>query len=295
MNVLVTGGDGFVGRHLCRELADRGHAVTAMSRDPDPAVLPDGVETVAGDVTDYDSIEGAFEGQDVVVNLVALSPLVKHRGTSNMEVHFGGTKNVVRAAEAHGVRRIVQMSALGLDQDIETDYLRAKRQAEDVVRGSDLEWVLVRPSIVFGEGAEILSFTKLVTTPYVSALPGGGKTPFQLVWIGDLAPMMADCVEDDDRAGHVYELGGPEVLTLADITRLVYRAEGKPTRIVPVPMALARLGMTAAGPVPFVPLGPEQARSLRIENVVRDNDVDAFGVEESELKTFDAFLGVEGT
>jgi NADH dehydrogenase len=75
MDILVVGGDGFVGRHLCPELVDRGHAVTSLSRSPDAEALPDEIETASGDVTDYDSIEGAFEGRDAAINLTALPPL----------------------------------------------------------------------------------------------------------------------------------------------------------------------------------------------------------------------------
>ena len=309
MNVLVTGGTGFIGQNLCEELHDRGHDVTALARDPGDAELPGGVETVSGDVTAYDSIESAFEGQDVVVNLVALSPLFEPpSGTDHLDVHLGGTENVVDAAEKHGLDRIVQMSALGADPNGATEYIRAKGRAERVVRDSSLEWVIVRPSVVFGEGGEFVSFTKKLTTPYVTGLPGGGKTRFQPIWVGDLTPMLADCAadadgssdpsspgstsprQDDDRAGEVYELGGPEELTLADVTELVYEAEGKSVRILPVPMALARIGLTAAGPLPFVPMGPDQARSLQFDNTVAENDISAFGVDKTELTTLREYL-----
>jgi len=293
MNVLVVGGTGFIGQNLCVELHDRGHDVTALSRDPGDAELPDGVDSVAGDVTAYDSIEGAFEGQDVVVNLVALSPLFKPSGGASHEaVHLGGTQNVVDAAEERDVDRLVQMSALGADPDGSTAYLRTKGQAEQVVRDAPMDWVIVRPSVVFGEGGEFVGFTKALTTPYVTGLPGGGKTRFQPIWVGDLAPMLADCAIDEDRAGEVYEIGGPEVLTLADVTHLAYRAEGKSVRVLPVPMALAKIGLTAAGPLPFVPMGPDQARSLRIDNTVVENDVAAFGVDADELTTLAKYLGL---
>jgi len=293
MNILVAGGTGFIGTALVDELLDRDHEVTVLARDPDEADLPAAVERARGDVTAYDSIESAFEGQDVVVNLVALSPLFKPTGgKSHTEVHLGGTQNVVEAAESHGVRKIVQMSALGADPSGPTEYIRAKGQAERVVEDSELAHTVVRPSVVFGEGGEFVRFTKQLTTPYVTALPGGGRTRFQPIWVGDLAPMLAACVEAD-RDGEAYELGGPEVLTLADVTRLVYRADGKSVTVLSIPMALAKLGMTAAEPVPVVPFGRDQYRSLNFDNTVPDNDVDAFGIEESELTTLASYLGVE--
>ncbi|MFC7046912.1 complex I NDUFA9 subunit family protein [Halobacteriaceae archaeon GCM10025711] len=294
MKVLVTGGTGFIGTHLCRELHERGHDVTALSRSPGDADLPAGVETAVGDVAAYDSIQNAFEGQDVVVNLVSLSPLFKPSGGDRMhdEVHRKGTENVVRAAEEHGLRKVVQMSALGADSDADTAYIRAKGRAEEVVRESDLDWTVVRPSVVFGEGDEFTEFTKLLTTPYVTALPGGGRTRFQPIWVGDLVPMVADCVEPE-HDGETYEFGGPEVLTLADVTRLVYRSEGKSVTVLPVPMPLAAVGLALADPLPFVPMGRDQYRSLKMDNTVTRNDVETFGVSESDLTTFASFLDVE--
>ena len=338
MNVLIVGGSGFVGTALTRALRDRGHEVAVLSRSPDEADLSAEVETISGDVTEYDAIEGAFADRDVVVNLVALSPLFQPPpGTSHESVHLGGTENVVAAAEAHGVPRIVQMSALGADPDGATDYIRAKGEAEAVVRASSLDWTIVRPSVVFGDGGEFVSFTKKLTTPYVTGLPGGGKTRFQPIWVGDLAPMLADCVEGcterppgesdseaegesdskaegestaeatsggvqassgdsrttpgDEHVGETYELGGPEVLTLAEVAKRSYRAEGKSLVVLPVPMALARVGLTVLGAVPGFPMGADQYRSLEFDNTTADNDVVAFGRDPDELRTLADYLG----
>lgn len=290
MNVLVTGGTGFVGRHLCRELDDRGHTVTALSRTPDDEVLPESVATATGDVTAYDSIEPAFEGQDAVVNLVALSTLyAPPSGLTHEGVHVGGTRNVVAAAEKHGLDKIVQMSALGADPNGSTAYIRAKGEAENVVRNSSLGWTIFRPSVIFGEDAEFVSFTKLLTTPYVTALPGGGQTRFQPIWIGDLAPMLADSL-DAERDGEVYEVGGPEVLTLADVARIAYQAEGKSLYVVPVPMVFAKVALILAEFVPFFPFGRDQYRSLLFDNTVTENNVEEFGVELARLTTLEEYL-----
>ncbi|MCH7661282.1 MAG: complex I NDUFA9 subunit family protein [Euryarchaeota archaeon] len=285
MKVLVTGGTGFVGRYLCAELAERGHDVTALARSPDSSGLPEVVAVEQGDVTDRGSLD--FAGYDVVVNLVALSPLFDPKGEKTHEsVHLGGTRNVVSAAEDAGVSRLVQMSALGADASGPTEYIRAKGKAETVVKESELDWTIFRPSVIFGDGGEFVSFTKKLTPPVVAPMPGGGKTKFQPIWVEDLAPMLADAVEDSS-TNEIYEIGGPEVLTLAEVAKL---SRGGNVTIIPVPMALAKVGMTAAGPVPFIPFGPDQARSLEFDNTTPSNDIGEFGVSETDLLTLSAYL-----
>jgi uncharacterized protein YbjT (DUF2867 family) len=339
MRILVVGGTGFIGEKLCRELDGRGHEVTALARNPEEADLPKSIETVMGDVTAYDSIEAAFEGQDAVVNLVALSPLFRPKGGNEMHfrVHRDGTDHVVRAAEDHGVEKLIQMSALGADPDGNTAYIKSKGLAEGIVKDSSLDWVIFRPSVVFGDGGEFISYTKQLATPYLTPLPGGGKTRFQPIWVGDLVPMLADATEgtapeeedgdeetadaeldeeltpairevgdgedeaSDPHVGETYEVGGPEVLTLAEVAKLAHAADDKPVDIVSIPMPLAGLGLKSLDYVPEsvldalpVPrMGSDQYRSLKFDNTVADNDVTAFGVSEDELTTVAEYLGVE--
>lgn len=299
MNVLVAGGTGFVGTHLCRELADRGHDVTALARTPEDDGAPDGVETVAGDVTDRASLTEPVADADAVVNLVALSPLFTPDGGEGMHerVHLGGTENLVDAATDAGVDRFVQQSALGADADGPTHYLRAKGRAEAVVADADLDSVVVRPSILFGDGGEFVPYTKRLKEIFapglpIYPLPGGGRTRFQPIWVEDFAPMLADCVDDDDRAGDTYEIGGPEVLTLRRVAELAFDAEGRDVRVVPLPMPLAKVGLTAMGATGLFPMGPDQYRSLKLDNTTADNDVESFGVDAAELRTLAAYLGV---
>ena len=292
MHVLLVGGTGFIGSALARELVDGDHHVTALARSPETAALPDDVRAVAGDVTDYDSIEPALAEQDAVVNLVALSPLFTPPGGNGMHerVHVGGTRNVVDAAADHGVARFVQVSALGADPAGPTAYVRAKGEAEAAVENSSLGWTLIRPSVVFGDGGEFVDFTTALTTPYVTGLPGGGRTRFQPLWVGDLAPMLAAAATEGRHANRVYELGGPEVLTLADVATLVYRSRGRSLRVLPIPMALAKIGLILGGLLPGFPMGPDQYRSLRFDNTVTENDVSAFGRAPSSLRTLRDYL-----
>lgn len=298
MKVLVAGGTGFIGRYLCDELAERGHDVTALGRSPESSVVPNGVTTVEGDVTDPVSLDEPIAGQDVVVNLVALSPLWEPEGGSEMHdrVHRQGTENLVRAADAAGVRRFVQMSGLGTDDEVLTSYHRAKARAEETVRESAIEYVIYRPSIVFGEGDEIVDFTTKLKQMFAPVgplypLPGGGeRTFFQLIYVEDLVPMLADGALKDEHANGTYELGGPKVYSLREMTELVFESQGRNVTIVPLPMSISKIGMTVMGVVPGLRLGPDQFKGLKADNRVPNNDIDSFGVSEDEMTTFEEYL-----
>ncbi|MFC7137501.1 complex I NDUFA9 subunit family protein [Halobaculum litoreum] len=298
MRVIIAGGTGFIGTHLCTEADQRGHDVVAIAREPSSAGLPDGVVTKAGDVTDRKSIAPLVEGADAVVNLVALSPLFKPDGGDEMHdrIHRQGTANLVDAAEEAGVDRFVQMSALGADPNGSTHYIRAKGRAEGIVREADPEHVIFRPSVVFGDGGEFVHFTKRLKEIFapgvpVYPLPGGGRNRFQPIWVGDLAPMLADGVTEAEHEGQTYEIGGPDVLSLRDISNKVFEADGDSISVVPLPMGLAKVGLTVLGSVGF-PMGKDQYRSLQLDNVTADNDAGAFGVNEADLRTFDEYLGL---
>jgi len=123
-------------------------------------------------------------------------------------------------------------------------------------------------------------------------LPGGGKTRFQPIHVEDLVSMLVAALEEDEHVGETYEIGGPETLTLRQVTDLVYEAEKKGVTIIPLPMPLARIGLTVLGAVPGFPMGADQYRSLKFDNTTAHNDVEAFGVDPAELTTLGEHLGV---
>ncbi len=288
MDVLVVGGTGFIGTPLCMELDDRGHDVTALSRTPTDSRLPDRIETIAGDATDEETMQAAAAGRDVIVNLVALSPLFEPpEGLTHYSVHLGATETAVGAAIEQNVDRFVQMSALGADPEGATEYLKAKGLAEQVVRDTELAWTIFRPSVVFGDGGEFVPFLRRVTWGPIKPLPGGGKTRFQPIWVQDLVEMLATATVEPGHENACYELGGPEVYSLAALTRLLHDNRGT---IVPIPMELVRAGATIAEALPGVPFGPDQARALQSDNVATSNDVTAFDQVPEDLRSLSEYL-----
>jgi NADH dehydrogenase len=208
-------------------------------------------------------------------------------------LHRGGTENCVRAAEAHDIEQFVQLSALGADSDGPTHYIRAKGRAEEHLRDSELDWTIFRPSVVFGDGSEFLSFTRKLTPPGLAPLPGGGKTRFQPIHVDDLVGMLADSIDDERHIGQTYDIGGPEALELSEVAKLTRKARGQSVKILPVPMSVAGIGLSVAGAIPGVPMGRDQFKSLQIDNTTTTNDISAFDIETAELITLPSYLGVD--
>jgi uncharacterized protein YbjT (DUF2867 family) len=239
MRVLVTGGTGYVGPPVVARLQERGHEVRALVRSPG-ARLPAGVEAAAGDVTDRASLERAAQGVDAIVHLVA----VLDASHDVMEaVNAGGPRNVVAAAQAAGVRRLVHMSALGVTAEHAplTHYWETKWAGASAVMESGLEWTVMEPSFVFGGGGgAFAAFERLVRLP-VTPVIGDGRYRHQPVWRGDVATAFANALERPDTMGKRYELGGPEALTFDDLLDEVARAIGRrPRRKLHAPAGFVR-------------------------------------------------------
>jgi len=282
MRVFIAGGTGFIGRHLCAFLIED-HDVTAASRSPDDEVA-EGVEAVSVDVTD-DDLTGAVGGHDVVVNLVALPSHVKPRERSHESVHLGGTERLIEASEEVGVERFVQMSGLGVGSGVETAYFDAKERAEEVARGSEVDTVVLRPSVVFGDGCAFLSFLRRMTPPFVAPFPCASATRIQPVGVEDLVPMVAECIENALHEGETYEVGGPEKLTMKETVETVCGV-----RVISVPKRLCWGGFVVADSLPFVPFGTDQYRVLGLDNTVEENDAEVFGIAEDDMLTLGGYV-----
>jgi NADH dehydrogenase len=272
--VTVFGGSGFIGRATVRALAKAGWRVRAAQRNPGRGyrlrMLGDvgQIEVVQANLRDDASIRRALDGAEVVVNLVGV---LYERGRQKFALHSDGAANLAGLAKAAGVKRFVQMSALGADANGDSDYARTKAEGEAAVRAVYPNAAIVRPSVVCG--AEDAFFNKLGEMAAifpVLPLPAGGKTLFSPVFVDDVAAAIAKLAGDDK--GGIYELAGPATHSFRELAELVLRETGRKRPLLPLPAAatslLGVLGDIAAFTPVAPPLTSDQARLLGHDNVV---------------------------
>lgn len=275
MKVLVTGGTGFVGPKIVHALRAHDRDVRVLVRDPQRAsrLAGWGAEVVAGDVTDPVSLEAAVDGCTHVVHLVSI---IQGRPADFDRVMTRGTASLVAAARTAGVERFVLMSALGTSETTAATvpYFGAKWAMEREVRESGLEYVIFRPSFVFGrDGGALPTFIKQVRYSPVVTVIGSGLQRSQPIWVDDVAEYFARAVDQPDSANRTFQLGGPDVVDWNELYRAIARTLGKRRRLVHVPLGAARTGARLAQNVPGSPLTADQVEMLAgPDNVVSDND-----------------------
>ena len=276
MKVGIVGATGFVGSHLVPHLLEAGHEVIAVSRNG--RRLPgwgDRVVARAADVGTGVGIDEALAGADALVHLAAIPR--ETRGRSFGDVNVAGTQRVVAATEKSGIRRFVHLSVLGVADDPKLAYLHSKWLGEESVRASSLEWVVLRPSLMFGRGDGFFNLVKTTLrywSPGIVVVPGAGDARFQPLSVDDLAIGVEKSLVEPARAGSVYELGGPDHLTYGQIVDAVMRATGMRRLKVgmPIPLISALTAVTDRV-LPIFPVSHDQISSLQRPNYT---DLDAF-------------------
>lgn len=286
--VLVTGPSGFVGSHVIPALLEAGHRVVALIRSDAagarvlgrlPAAVRDRVELRRGDVTEPATLPAALRGVEAVVHLVAI-PRDWDGGRSLRRVNEEGTRHVVEAMKAAGVRRLVHLGALGVVDDPRLHYASSKARAERLVAGSGLAWTILKPSVMWGERDGFFNIlADLVRRLPLVPIPGRGRARFQPFAVSDLARCVVLCLEREATIGQSYELGGPRIWTYRELVEEVVRALGARRWLVPLPVplvwAVARTAELLR--LPF-PVASDQVRQLALDNVTSLDAVErAFG------------------
>jgi uncharacterized protein YbjT (DUF2867 family) len=289
----VCGGTGFVGHALITRLVRAGHAVRLPTRTPSSAddLLPlSSVELLPGDVYDPDFMRRSIEGCDVVINLVGILNERGRNGAGFRRAHVEFTANLLRAMRAVRAGRLLQMSALNADAVRgRSHYLRTKGEAERLVRAAGLlGWTIFRPSVIFGPGDSLTRrFARLLRFSGGLIPLARADTRFAPIYIDDVAEAFMRALRGASAEHQVYELCGPEVLTLRQIVQHTARAAHLRCCVLPLPDVLGRLQAALMDWVPGKPFSSDNFRSLLRDSVCHDDGCGRLGLHPSG---FDALV-----
>ena len=283
-NICVIGGSGFVGRHLCQQLAAQGYRVRVPTRDRERAkalILLPTVDVVVADVQDPATLAALVQGCDAVINLVGV--LHDSNGKRGFEAaHVALARKVVAACRANKVRRLLQMSALAAATDAPSAYLRSKGQAEMIVRESGLDFTIFCPSVIFGPDDSFLNmFARLARALPVIALASPGAR-FQPVYVDDVAAAFVRALPDMKTFGRCYELCGPQRYTLRELVAYVGRVTGHQRPIIGLNRALSYCQAYAMEWLPVKLMTRDNLRSMEIDNV--SDSAFPFGIKPQALE-----------
>ncbi len=300
--ILILGGTGFVGRHLCEKLAELPCRVTVVTRRRSHAqhlqMLPmvDIAEVASHDSA---SLMPLLAEHDAAVNLVA----ILHGNEAAFEkVHVQLPLELARACDAAGQRRIVHISALGASVDSASMYQRSKARGETVLLGSGLDVSVLRPSVIFGSEDKFLNTFASLQKIFPVIPLAGSSARFQPVWVEDVATAIVKCLEDKSTIGQTFEACGPEVFTLRQLVQLAGRYSGvnngEGRHIIDLPDSLARLQAWLMELAPGEPiLSRDNLDAMKTDNIASGKlpGLTALGITPSALSAVVPFyLGAQG-
>ena len=292
----VFGGTGFLGRAVVKRLEAEGAVVRVAARNPHAGALPAGVETVAADLRDGDSVARAVADADWVVNAVGLYR--EGRGETFQAVHVEGARRVAKAATQGSAEALVHISGIGADPASESPYVRARAAGEAAVREAFPEATILRPSVLFGpEDSFTNSLARIAKATPVFPLFGDGSTLLQPVHVDDLAAAVACALALENAHGRTYELGG-KAYSYRAVIELVMGQAGIRPPLLPLPFAVWQILAGLLSPLRNPPITRDQIALLRRDNVA-DPTLPGFtelGLEPASLEDLlPRYLGTSGS
>jgi len=279
--ILVTGGSGYVGSHIVKQMVDQGWSVRVLVRDREYAQKEGrlqglDIEMVEGDVTNPSTLSPAFEGITAVIHTVAIA--IEKKNYTYEEVNYQGTANMVEAASGAGVSRFINLSQLGAQADLPFRFMASKGKAQDYVSASGLDWTAFRPAVIWGPEDEFANtFAKLAPLSPIIYPIVDKDAKFQSVWVEDVAASIVKSIDDPKTFQKEYELGGPEILTLEEIERRTLAAVGANRKFVALPKsALNVLVALMETVLPNPPVTRNLLELLQVSNVTENNAISEF-------------------
>ena len=269
MRILITGASGFIGSHLVQALSNKGHEVIVCVRRPATARQrwPD-IMAIKADFSSDSTVADwipRLEDVELVINAVGS---IRESGTQAFDVLHSETPIALfRACESTGVKRVIQISALGADETAFSHYHRSKRSADQYLRESSLDWAVLMPSIVYGPGAKSMALFKAIAALPLIPLVDAGDQKIQPIHISDLTKAIVELVNSPPSIRADIEMVGPDPITMRCLYNKLRRWLGLGrARFFSIPYRLALHGARWAGLLGKTPITGEAVQMLRNGN-----------------------------
>ena len=282
MRVAVAGGTGFIGRYIAEALMAGGHDVSVLGRSPDKVAgiaRLDGADAIRADVTQPSSLSGKLAGFDAVVMAVQLPnyPIEQPRKDLTFDRYDRqGTENVLEEAVRSGVRRFVYLSGAGADPASPKPWYRAKGRAEAAIRRSALDHLILRPSWAYGpEDNALNKFAAIARFSPVIPRFGLRAQRIQPVFVEDVAQAVSKAFQTEDAWGRALEIGGPHVMSMSEVIKVMCDVMDKKRWVLPVPIPLAKLGTAPLTLLPTPPMSPGGVEFAAQDGVVDTTELEA--------------------
>ena len=269
----ILGGGGFIGRYLVRNLTKKNYRCIIPSRNSfqkgylKTQAPPGAIKFIDWNLNDFSKIEEAISNSDVVINLIGI--LYENRKQKFSKIHVDIPDVISKLCNDNGVKKFIQVSAIGADPDSKSLYQQSKFQGEKKALANFKNTIIIRPSVVCGTEDNFTNlFSKLSILPIIPVV--GINYKFQPILVSDVANAIMKSIKIKNNDGKIYEIGGPKIISFGDMVKSILNTINKKRFVVEMPMSIAKLQSKILSLLPIPPiLTEDQCRILsESDNIV---------------------------
>ncbi len=271
--IAIFGGGGFIGKHLMRELTKVGYRVKVATRNPylkgylKPLGNPGQIELFKTNIFELEDIKKILRNCDYVINLVG----ILHQNSKQRfeQLHEKFPFILSKLCNEFDIKNIVHLSALGVNPNHKSEYMRSKLQGEINIGENFKNVKILRPSIVFGPEDKFFNrFASIAQFSPALPLIGGGKTKFSPVYVGDVAKAITSVLKLKDSQKSIYEVGGPEIYSFKELMEILLKEIKKKRILLSVPYRIAKFNSYFLQMLPNPLITPDQVEILKYNNII---------------------------
>ena len=272
----ILGGGGFIGRYLVRNLTKKNYRCFITTRKAfqkgylKTQATPGAIELIDWNPNNFSNLKEAINNSDVVVNLIGI--LFENRKQKFYNIHSKIPEAVAKICSEAGVKKFIQVSAIGANEKSKSLYQKSKYLGESNALNNFKKTVIIRPSVVCGPEDNFTNlFSKLSFLPIIPIV--GLNYKFQPILVTDVADAIVQAIEMKDNEGKIYEIGGPRVISFGDMVKSILSTINKKRIVIEMPMGLAKIQSSITDLLPLPPiLTRDQCEILsEADNIVSNN------------------------